>query len=63
MDKGSSIQSSQSRGTGVSHSVINGFAPLNGEESSLSTAKAGKDTRNIEKSNSDSQAGPKTNNL
>lgn len=63
MDSGSKIQSSQTRGSDVSHTVVNGFAPLNGDAHALSTAKAGKDTRNITKSTSDSQAGPVTNNL
>jgi len=62
-DSPSNIQSSMPRGTPVTHSVVNGFQPQNGHGKDAGRNTAGKDTRNIEKSSSKPQAGPKTNNL
>ena len=64
--KTSNIQSSQTRGTPLEHTVINNFMPQNvaslpGARKDLNTA--GKDTKNIQKSSSKEQMGPETNNL
>jgi len=63
LNKGSSIKSSQPRGMPVNHTVVNGFAPQNGYGEGKPKDNAGKSTKKIEKSSSQEQAGPKTNNL
>ncbi len=67
-NKPSSITSSQARGTPLKVTVIKDFEPLNVKMESKSLARrdlatAGKSTRNIEKSTSQTMSGPKTNNL
>jgi len=64
--KHSHIKSSQPRNTPLETTVVNGFMPQNGASDSRSKkalGTAGKDTRNIQKSTSQTLAGPKTNNL
>lgn len=58
-----SIKSSQARGTLPANNLINGLRPLNGDSHKISTFSAGRDTKNIKKSTSSEQAGPRTNNL
>jgi len=60
---GSNIKSSQARGSSVDYSVVDGFAPQNGGSKSIKRDPAGKNTAHVEKSTSQEQAGPKTNNL
>jgi len=65
-DKHSNIKSSQPRNTPLETTIVNGFMPQNGatEPGKKKAMRAvGRDTRNIEKSSSQTLAGPKTNNL
>jgi len=61
--KASNIQSSQVRGLPLDHTVINNLEPQNVAALPTKGDTAGKDTRNIQKSTSKEQMGPKTNNL